>query len=79
MRRMMLNGSLVLTAVVTVALCSFSWAQATKAEEDQRLGMESHIGKLTGHAPAAQGHVPQVLRRLSRRVRGWRGRERAMA
>ena len=56
MRRMMLNGSLVLTALVTVALCSLSWGQATKAEEDQRLGMESHIGKLTGHATSAQGN-----------------------
>jgi cytochrome c553 len=56
MRRMMLNGSLVLTALVTIALCSLSWGQATKAEEDQRLGMESHIGKLTGHATSAQGN-----------------------
>ena len=56
MRRMMLNGSLVLTALVTVALCSLSWGQATKAEEDQRLGMESHIGKLTGHAASAKGN-----------------------
>ena len=56
MRRMILNGSLVLTAVAVVALCSLSWAQVTKAEEDQRLGMESHIGKLTGHAAAAQGN-----------------------
>ena len=56
MRRMMLSGSLVLTALVTVALCSLSWAQATEYEEHQRLGMESHIGKLTGHAAAAQGN-----------------------
>ena len=55
MRRMMLNGSLVLTALVTIALCSLSWGQATKAEEDQRLGMDSHIGKLTGHAASAHG------------------------
>jgi len=49
------NGSLILTAVAAVALCSLSLGQATKAEEDSRLGMESHIGKLTGHAAAAQG------------------------
>ena len=55
MRRMMSNGSLVLTAVAVLALCSLSWAQATKAEEDQRLNMESHIGQLTGHASAAEG------------------------
>ena len=56
MRRMIFNGSLVLTAVAVVALCSLSWAQMTKADEDQRLGMESHIGKLTGHAAAAKGN-----------------------
>ena len=55
MRRMTMNGSLVLTAVAMVAFCSFSWAQMTEADENQRLGMESHIGKLTGHAAAAQG------------------------
>ena len=55
MRRMMSNGSLVLTAVAVLALCSLSMGQATKAEEDQRLNMESHIGQLTGHASAAEG------------------------
>ena len=55
MRRMTRNGSLVLTAVAVAGLCSLSLGQATKAEEDSRLGMESHIGKLTGHAAAAQG------------------------
>ncbi len=56
MRRIISNGSLVLTAVAVLALGSFSWAQATKAEEDQRLNMESHIGQLTGHAAAAKGN-----------------------
>jgi mono/diheme cytochrome c family protein len=56
MRRMIVNGSLVLTAVAVVALCSLSRAQMTEADENQRLGMESHIGKLTGHAAAAQGN-----------------------
>jgi hypothetical protein len=55
MRRMMSNGSLVLTAVVVLALSSLALGQATKAEEDQRLNMESHIGQLTGHATAAEG------------------------
>ena len=54
MRRMIANGSLVLTAVAVVALCSQSWAQATEADENQRLNMESHVGKLTGHADAAK-------------------------
>jgi mono/diheme cytochrome c family protein len=55
MRRMICNGSLVLTAVAVLAFCSLSLGQATKAEEDQRLNMESHIGQLTGHAAAAAG------------------------
>jgi mono/diheme cytochrome c family protein len=55
MPRMKVNSSLVLTAVAVVALCNLSRAQATEAEENQRLGMESHIGKLTGHAAAAKG------------------------
>jgi len=49
------NGSLILAAVAVMALCSLSLGQATKAEEDSRLGMETHIGKLTGHAAAGQG------------------------
>jgi cytochrome c oxidase cbb3-type subunit I/II len=55
MPRMKVNSSFVLTAVAVVALCNLSRAQATEAEENQRLGMESHIGKLTGHAAAAKG------------------------
>jgi mono/diheme cytochrome c family protein len=55
MRRMMCNGSLILTAVAVLAFCNLSLGQATKAEEDQRLNMESHIGQLTGHAAAAEG------------------------
>ena len=53
--RRIYRSSLVLTAVAVVALCCLCPAQMTKDEEDQRLGMESHIGKLTGHAAAAQG------------------------
>jgi mono/diheme cytochrome c family protein len=56
MRRMMLDGWVFLTAVAVFALCSPSSAQMTKYMEDQRLGMESHIGKLTGHAAAAEGN-----------------------
>lgn len=55
MGRIISKGLLALTAVAVVALCSLSSAQVTKAEEDQRLGMESHIGSLTGHAAAAKG------------------------
>jgi cytochrome c len=35
-----------------LALSAGSWAQETEYTESQRLGMESHIGKLTGHAKA---------------------------
>src|SRR3984893_10407756 len=57
MRRMTrtMKGSAVLTAVAVVAFCSVSWGQMTEADENQRLGMESRIGKLTGHSAAAQG------------------------
>src|SRR6266481_7310323 len=54
MRRILFQGSLALTAVAVVALGSLSSAQMTKYEEDQRLGMESHIGNLTGHAADAK-------------------------
>jgi mono/diheme cytochrome c family protein len=56
MRRMILDGWVCLTAVAVFALCSLSSAQMTKYMEDQRLGMESHIGSLTGHAAAAEGN-----------------------
>src|ERR1700690_2445903 len=55
MQRNLCLSSLALTAVAVVALCCLSSAQVTKEQENQRLGMESHIGKLTGHAAAAQG------------------------
>ncbi len=56
MRRTILNGALIFTAVAVLTLCSLSWAQMTKYQEDQRLNTESHIGKLTGHAAAAEGN-----------------------
>jgi mono/diheme cytochrome c family protein len=55
MRTQSLKWSLGIVAVVVLALSSFSGAQLTKAEEDSRMGMESHIGKLTGHAKDAKG------------------------
>jgi cytochrome c oxidase cbb3-type subunit 2 len=39
--------------MVVFTLSASSLAQETKYSEDQRLGMESHIGNLTGHAGAA--------------------------
>ncbi len=46
--------SLVMGVVVVVALASRSGAQNTPAMEDQWMGVESHIGNLTGHAAAAK-------------------------
>src|SRR5438128_11736782 len=37
-------------AVALLVVCSLSSAQATKYQQDENLGMESHVGKLTGHA-----------------------------
>jgi len=39
---------------VAMSLCGISSAQVTKYQEDQSLGMESHIGNLTGHAQNAK-------------------------
>lgn len=57
MRATLLKCPLVVSATVGVcfALSGFSSAQTTKYQEDQRLGMESHIGSVTGHAKSAQG------------------------
>jgi mono/diheme cytochrome c family protein len=55
MRTQSLKWSLGIVVVVVLALSCFSGAQLTKAEEDSRMGMESHIGKLTGHAKDAKG------------------------
>ena len=40
-------------AVAVLAICSLSSAQLTKDQEDTNLGMEAHVGKLTGHAKDA--------------------------
>jgi mono/diheme cytochrome c family protein len=55
MRKTLLKWSLLASAAAVLALSGVSSAQMTKYEEDQRLGMESHIGNLTGHAKDAQG------------------------
>ena len=41
-------------AVVALAFCSISSAQVTEYQEEQNLGMEAHVGKLTGHAQDAK-------------------------
>jgi len=40
----------VACAVAVLAFCSLSSAQVTKNQQDESLGVESHVGKLTGHA-----------------------------
>lgn len=52
MRTQRLNS--IVCAVAMFALCGISSAQVTKYQQDQALGMESHIGKLTGHAQDAK-------------------------
>ena len=37
-------------AVALLVVCSLSSAQVTKNQQDESLGVESHVGKLTGHA-----------------------------
>jgi mono/diheme cytochrome c family protein len=45
----------LLTAAVLFTLATLSSAQVTKEQEAQRMNIESHIGNMTGHAPAAKG------------------------
>src|SRR5438874_11022099 len=40
-------------AVAVLAVCSLSFGHVTKDQEDANLGMEAHVGKLTGHAKDA--------------------------
>lgn len=46
----LLKSLLLLGAAMFLALCLPLAAQMTQYQEDQELGMESHVGKLTGHA-----------------------------
>jgi len=48
MRTLQLNS--IPCAVAVLALCSLSSAQVTKYQLNENLGMEAHVGKLTGHA-----------------------------
>jgi cytochrome c oxidase cbb3-type subunit 2 len=53
MRTTFRKWALLMGAAVVFTLSSFSPAQETEYTEAERLGMESHIGNLTGHARAA--------------------------
>jgi mono/diheme cytochrome c family protein len=50
MRTRSTTWSLLLAVAVVLAFSAACWAQVTQYDEDQRMNMESHIGKLTGHA-----------------------------
>jgi cytochrome c oxidase cbb3-type subunit 2 len=52
--RARLFWSLLVSAAVAVALSALSAAQNTPYMEQQWMGIESHIGNLTGHAPKAK-------------------------
>ena len=52
--RITLHKSLLCTAAVVMVFPLASLAQQTKADFEARIGMESHIGHVTGHAKSAQ-------------------------
>lgn len=52
MRTHLARSLLITVAAAVFAFCAASWAQVTEYQESQEMGMESHIGKLTGHAAA---------------------------
>lgn len=45
---------LIACAVALLAFCSLSSAQVTEYQQNQNLGMEAHVGNLTGHARDAE-------------------------
>ena len=55
MRTRLQKWSLLLGAAAVLALPLASWAQLTTFDIETRIGMESHIGNLTGHAKDAKG------------------------
>jgi mono/diheme cytochrome c family protein len=55
MRTRLQTWSLLVGATAVLALPMTSWAQLTQADFASRIGMESHIGKITGHAKDAKG------------------------
>ena len=50
-----MRWSLLVGAAAMAALSNASWAQLTPYDFESRIGMESHIGKITGHAKDAKG------------------------
>ena len=54
MRRKLRMWTLFVGAAAALALPMPSWAQLTKYDLESRMGMESHIGNITGHAKDAK-------------------------
>jgi cytochrome c len=50
MRTTLRKWSLLLGAAAVFALSLPSWAQLTKYDLETRMGMESHVGNISGHA-----------------------------
>ena len=54
MRTRMQKWSLLVAAAAVLALPMPSWGQLTQYDLESRMGMESHIGNVTGHAKDAK-------------------------
>jgi mono/diheme cytochrome c family protein len=54
MRTRLRMWTLLTVAAATLALPMPSWAQLTQYDLQSRIGMESHVGDITGHAKAAE-------------------------
>lgn len=54
MRTRLQKWSLLLGATAVLALAPAAWAQLTRYDLESRMGMESHVGKITGHARDAK-------------------------
>ena len=54
MHKEFIRSALFLGTTLALVLSGFSHGQMTEYEENRRLGMESHIGTVTGHAAAAE-------------------------
>ncbi len=75
MRTRTLMLPLILSAVTVVFLVTSAYAQQTEYSENQRLNMESHVGRhdrACGNGPA---DLSTLLYWLPRRIRRWPGRE----
>ena len=60
-----------LNLLLAVAVVGVVCAQNSEAQNAKEANMESHIGKLTGHAARRRYAIPQVLRRVPWGDRKW--------